>query len=245
MPTASATSTIPSTIPFVPPPRPTQPRCILSNNPYSIQKAHLVPSAQRTWFQANSMIHYGNDRQFVHNDHNMVPMRQDLHTVWDSHLFALVPKRGSFVVHVLTIPDTAISEFATEWHNRPVQEGALDNTGKAYLLAKFAQAVFVLLRPFIAYSAVPRFIVTLETRADDPRHPYEAKEGWVPAFSLSEMYSARGSRNPSASADSRKRPRSQASAHGDEDEEGKWSKVYVCGMSWTSESEEDDSGSNW
>lgn len=80
----------------------------------------------------------------------------------------------------------------------------------------------MLLKPFITYSAVPRFVVTLETPADDPRRPCEAKEGWVPAFTLSEMYGA----------DSRKRSRSQAaSAQGDEDEERRWSKVYVCGMS--------------
>lgn len=235
--TASATPTIPSLAP--PPCRPDQRRCILTNKPYAIQNVHLVPTAQTAWFQSNSMKRYGVDQQFTHNDHNRVPMRHDLHTLWDAYLFALVPKRGSFVVHVLNIPGSAISEFAAEWHNTPVQQGALENTGKAYLFAKFAQAIFTLLKPFVAYSSVSRYVNTLRIRADDPRHPYETKEEWVSAVSLTKMYSGRGSRETSASADGRNSLRSQASSHGDVEEEREWYGIDACGRLCVSDSEDD------
>lgn len=118
-------------------------RCILSSNPYGLQKAHIIPTAQSKWFQANSMKRYGNNQLFIHAEQNKVPMRHDLHKVWDDHIFALVPKRDpsadgqfTYVAHVLNIPKPAIAEFASEWHNMPVQEGALDHTGKAFLFAK-------------------------------------------------------------------------------------------------------------
>lgn len=122
---------------------PAVPRCVLSSNPYGIQKAHIVPVAQSEWFQANNMIRYGNRQVFIDTGQNIVPIRHDLHKLWDDHVFALVPKRAAdghssaFVVHVLNMPNPALNEFASEWHNTPVQEGALDQAGKAFLLAKY------------------------------------------------------------------------------------------------------------
>lgn len=51
-----------------------------------------------------------------------------------------MPKKGQgehkFVVNVLSLSKPAIPEFASEWHNVPVQEGALDGTSGAFLFAK-------------------------------------------------------------------------------------------------------------
>lgn len=127
---------IPSSNPFAPPP---SRRCILSNNAYAMQRAHIVPTAQSNWFQSNNMRRYGDNRQFIHAEQNKVSLRLDLHKLWDDHVFALVPKRGghNFVVHMLGMPSSAACEFANEWHNRPVQEGALDGVEKAFLFAKY------------------------------------------------------------------------------------------------------------
>lgn len=86
----------------------------------------------------NSMRQYGEgNQQFIRAEQNKVPMHHDLHELWDRHIFALVPKRGGgrrdFVIHVLR---PGVDEFASEWHNTSVQEGALDNTEKAFLFAK-------------------------------------------------------------------------------------------------------------
>lgn len=143
-PTTMTTTTTGAKPPsMLPPAVPAVPRCVLTNNPYAIQKTHIVPVAQSKWFQANSMKRYGDQQLFINTEQNMVPIRHDLHKLWDDHVFALVPKRAAdgngsaFVVHVLNMPKPPLNEFANEWHNTPVQKGALDQAGKAFLLAKY------------------------------------------------------------------------------------------------------------
>lgn len=76
----------------------------------------------------------------------------------------------------------------------------------------------MLLKPFIAFSAVPRHIATSSVRADDdPRFPVDAETVWLSASALSQRYSGGGSKSATASVDSRKRSRSQASAQEDGD----------------------------
>jgi hypothetical protein len=125
-------------------PHPTS-RCVLSDNPYATQQAHIVPTAQSKWFRVNSMRRYGDSQQFIHTNKNQVPIRHDLHKLWDDYIFTFVPKQGqggrNFVVHVLSILKPAIIEFASEWHNRPVQEGALGNASGAFLFAKWVTLI--------------------------------------------------------------------------------------------------------
>ncbi|CAN8106115.1 unnamed protein product [Discula destructiva] len=207
------TSAMFSSNPFAPPP---SRRCILSNNGYATQQAHIVPTAQSFWFQINNMKRYGDSRQFIHAAQNRLPLRHDLHKLWDDFVYTLVPKRGgcNFVVHVLGVPSSAASEFAHEWHNTPVQEGALDGVAKAFLFAKFAQAVFMLFKPFVAFAAERRLIATFQTKADDD--PLETTTAWVSASTLSRQYSGGGSRSASTSATgNRKRSQSQISGAGD------------------------------
>ncbi|KUI63042.1 hypothetical protein VP1G_10168 [Cytospora mali] len=221
-PTSMVSTT--STIPLAPPPRPIQQRCVLSNNSWSVHKSHLVSSAQATWFQANSMRRYGDGQRFINDDRNILPMRHDLHTLWDAHIFALVPKQGEFVAHVLTIPKPAVGEFASEWHNMPVQMGALDGVGKAYIFAKFAQAMFMLLKPFVAYSPGSRYVARLQATADE-RQEYRVQKEWISGRTLCDLYSGGGSR--SASATSRKRSHSLASGAAEELGNGEGSRMTV------------------
>ncbi|CAN8105394.1 unnamed protein product [Discula destructiva] len=240
-PSNVATSSDPRVLPLAPPPRPTPSRCILSQKPYGIHQAHIVPKAQSQWFQTNSMRRYGDPQLFIHSENNKVPMRHDLHQLWDANIYALVPKRGGrgFVVHVLQLPKSAISEFADDWHNTPLQKDALYHAGKAFLFAKFAQAVFMLLKPFVAFSAVPRRVATFEARADDdPRWPGETKIAWVSPSKLSSQYGGGGSRSASANAGSRKRSRSQMSAAADEDDD--WYTRNVRARLWSSDLEASD-----
>lgn len=131
--------------PAAPPPPRQAARCVLSDNSYATQKAHIVPVAQSRWFQVNSMRRYGDSQQFINTSKNLVPIRHDLHKLWDDYVFTFVPKRGQgghkFVVNVLSLLKPAISEFASEWHNVPVQEGALDGTSGAFLFAKWVTSI--------------------------------------------------------------------------------------------------------
>lgn len=208
--TETSSSNPPSTFvtPFAPPPMRPISRCILSSDAYAMEKAHIVPTAQSKWFKSNDMIWYGDKTQFIHTEANIVPMRQDLHKLWDDHIFALVPKRGDFVLHVLRTPTLGVGEFARKWHNTPVGAGTLDHAAKAMLFAKFAQAVLMLLKPFIAFSSVDRYVVAVEALAN-PRAPAKMKAAWVSSDALSQQYSGGGSR--SASTSSRKRSQSRIS----------------------------------
>lgn len=93
----------------------------------------------------------------------------------------------------------------------------------------------MLFKPFIAFSAVPRYVTTFQARAEDPRFPAERIPIWVSASDLNQRYSGGGSR--SASADSRKRSRSQISGDGNDEEDDGWYTRNVRSRRWSNESE--------
>lgn len=90
------------------------------------------------------MERYGdlNQSLFICTERNKVYyICHNLHKLWDDYVLTLVPKLSramgyTFAIHVLNVPNLAISEFASEWHYTPVQEGALGNAGQAFLFAK-------------------------------------------------------------------------------------------------------------
>lgn len=190
-------------------------RCILSNHAYAVAQAHIIPAANAAWFQNNNMKRYEEDQlRFINNSRNIIPMRTDLHYMWDKHVMAFFPKRGQFVAHVLTALCAGNQELADEFQNRPVQRGAFEGVAKEYLFAKFAQAVFMLVKPFIAFASVVRYVARLQ--ADD-KMGSETRNEWMSRESLRNLYGGCGSRRASASpSSSRKRSRSAASVN-DED----------------------------
>ncbi|KAH8744081.1 hypothetical protein F5883DRAFT_591009 [Diaporthe sp. PMI_573] len=202
-------------------PRPNFSRCVLSNYDYSITRAHIVPSANITWFQVNNMKRYEDEQhtmRFIHNTRNKITIRADLHNMWDAHMFAFVPKRGGqYIAHVLTAPTPGSREFAAKWHNRLIQRNAFECVAKQYIFAKFAQAVFMLLKPFIAFSPTEKYVARL--RAGN-RH--EVQREWLSETALRDLYSGGGSRKASESPSSRKRSRSQTSANDEEEDDSGW-----------------------
>ncbi|POS71692.1 hypothetical protein DHEL01_v209912 [Diaporthe helianthi] len=200
---------LPTPIPMAPPPIPGQTirRCILSNTSYPLHKAHIIPLAHQRWFGNSGMAMYGLGSGLIDNDANALHMRHDLHFVWDAHIFALVPKEDYYTVHVLHIPQTAVLEFAALWHNVPVRSEELRQS-EAFMFAKFAQAIFMLLKPFIVQSATSRYVARLQVSPDDLRNAPKVQQEWIPGSSLWDLYGGGGSRSASAS---RKRSHSKAS----------------------------------
>lgn len=216
-------------------------RCVLSNQAYSTSKAHLVHSANSKWFRINSMRRYEDEQQsrrFIHNPRNIIPIRYDLHAILDAHAFVFVPKRGQFVAHVVTATTPGTRELAADWQNRPVQCNAFESVGKQYIFAKFAQAVFMLLKPFVAYSPTGRYVARLQaTAGQEDKH--EVRKEWLSGKSLEDLYSGGGSRKASASpSSSRKRSRSQASANNEKEWEWAWKTAHAS--VWA-----DGSGDEW
>ncbi|KAH8749210.1 hypothetical protein F5883DRAFT_232378 [Diaporthe sp. PMI_573] len=224
-------------------------RCVLSNYDYSITKAHLVPSANINWFRINSMRLYEDKQQsmrFIHNTRNILTIRADLHTMWDTHTFTLVPKQGRFVAHVLTALTPGGREFAAEWHNRPTQRNALEGVAKQYMFAKFAQAIFMLLKPFVAFAPLRRYVARLRAKAaeeqDGEEQEFEVQREWLSGAALQDLYSGGGSRRASESPSSRKRSRSETSADDDEDDdESEWPpQQSIRANLWAEESDEEE-----
>lgn len=155
---ALATNPEPSSMAPPPPPTPSNiERCILSSHAFGGTNSHIIPSAQSDWFANNSMVVYNKKvGRSVHDERNIVRMRQDLHNHWDAFDFALVPKRrGStnvFVAHVLKTSEPELIELASYLHNTPVRDCAIDGAAKAFLLAKSAppsiHSVAILLTSF-------------------------------------------------------------------------------------------------
>ncbi|KAK1827133.1 hypothetical protein QBC39DRAFT_183271 [Podospora conica] len=115
--------------------------CLVTRTASPLEKAHIIPAAQQQWWKDNHMNNYATrpaDAHFTHYRENIIRLRQDVHTLWDAHRIALVPKQGAWVVHVL-FNDTT-NELQALYHNQQLQPVA--GVAREYLLARFAMAVF-------------------------------------------------------------------------------------------------------
>jgi hypothetical protein len=163
------------------------------------------------------MQNCGSGNHSINHISNRMTIRHDLHQIWDSYKFILVPKRGRFVVHVLFAAEAEDCEFAAAWHNKSVNTHELLGKPEEYLFAKFAQAIFMLLKPFIT-SFVRRRVARLQTNldAEGREESFVVNTQWLSGAQLEDAYSGGGSRSASASSN-KKRSRSQQA---DTDESG-------------------------
>lgn len=187
-------------------------RCIVTQASGVIQGAHLVPGADREWFERNVMSQYGTHHD-VDQSANDIDLRSDIHLAFDEHWFAIVPKAGSYAVHLLTAAKISTREFAESFHNRPVLPdapipGEAREVPREFLYARFARAVLLLLKPFVAQSAVSRRVARYRVQppspsgAEDQIGPRIYVE-WLSSDELHRQYGGGGTR--SASPSKRKR----------------------------------------
>ena len=107
--------------------------CRITDATWGVQKAHVVPDQVSAWWDREQLDQYVLTERFTQRPidaaANLMPMRSDLHTVFDAKAFAIVPKRDSrstdtargdlsLVVHIINpIPDPY---FQQTFHNRKV-----------------------------------------------------------------------------------------------------------------------------
>ncbi|KAI1506156.1 hypothetical protein F5X99DRAFT_125831 [Biscogniauxia marginata] len=207
-------------------------RCIITQASGLIEAVHLIPDAEREWFERNAMSQYG-----VHHDVdqsiNKIDLRSDIRKAFDDHWFTVVPKAGSYAVHLLVATKISTREFAEHFHNRPVLQQAPTTTGlprdvpREFLYARFARAVLLLLKPFVAQSAVSRRVARYRVQSQG-RPGGEAEAGgngprihveWLSSEELRRQYDGGGTR--SASPSKRKRgqgPEQENNNDSDEEE---------------------------
>ncbi|KAI0818315.1 hypothetical protein GGR55DRAFT_70592 [Xylaria sp. FL0064] len=119
--------------------------------------AHLVPSANISWFDRNRMSRYCSNpipsggRSGIDDDQNGMLLRRDLHWLFDASRFVLVPKYRNdgagdgddddepvLVAHVLQ--PGAAAELLHLYHNRALQSPLL--VAMPLLFARFALSIF-------------------------------------------------------------------------------------------------------
>jgi hypothetical protein len=139
------------------------------------EAAHLCPRAEREWFKTNGMDVYNtNDRlpenAITDDGSNALLLRSDLHSDMDDCKFVFVPKCKNWVVHTLTVTN----ELGRLYHN--VASHDISGVSPAFLLTRFAWAIFPLLRGFLA-KGVRRHLIRAKSVEGNIRWVTEMVDG--------------------------------------------------------------------
>ncbi|KAI0412565.1 hypothetical protein F5X98DRAFT_318628 [Xylaria grammica] len=189
--------------------------------------AHIVPAAHEGWWQSNAMfLHTARPDQSMNTDcpENALLLRRDVHKLWDMHKFALVPKQGRWVVHVLDYGRTA--ELQDNYHNLELQP--LQDVRPEFLLARFALSILSEMAIFVR-QPLPRAVVMVQGGSG------EAK---VRSLSGKDCYALFGRPSKNRSQSPKKRSRSAATQDeddeqrcesvDDEDAHAAWNREQLC-----------------
>ncbi|KAI8960864.1 hypothetical protein F5Y11DRAFT_328362 [Daldinia sp. FL1419] len=139
--------------------------CRVTGHLNALDMAHIVPEACGLWFRANFMREYASSST-VHNNAlndtpNRVPLRTDIHRLWDKSNLAIVPKPNpkpenapkneltaprtyTLATHVLRPPgksDDGNLELIQFYHN--LKTYSFIGNPIEYLFARFAWSLFV------------------------------------------------------------------------------------------------------
>ena len=142
-------------------------RCQITAYREGTEHAHLVPTSETFWFERNQMARYTRASSIT-DPRNLFLLRSDLHSIFDSKKFAVVPKRSIpnkdkplLVVHSFVA--TADSEITQLYHNVSLQ--TLSGIAKEFLFARFSWTIFPLLCIFLN-RGVPRALLVREEQGN-------------------------------------------------------------------------------
>lgn len=122
--------------------------CLMTGSRDCVERAHLCPKSQSSWYEANGMDHYNENRNLAGDSvtddiSNAIALRSDIHTLFDSGSFVIVPKELRWVAHFCRFTNT----IGSLYHNTPL-EMALD-VSPEHLLVRFAWTVFPYVKKFM------------------------------------------------------------------------------------------------
>lgn len=133
--------------------------CRVTNYTSGTERAHLVPRAEDAWFQTNAMYQYVGQADFATDDpRNCILLRSDVHTLFDQRKLAVVPKRNTWVVHVVVGDGIPTEELAVLYHNVELQP--LQGVSLQCMFARFAWTILGL-SPMFLWANVSRKLVVL------------------------------------------------------------------------------------
>ncbi|KLU86319.1 hypothetical protein MAPG_05333 [Magnaporthiopsis poae ATCC 64411] len=129
------------------------PFCVATKYAHGVDVIHLVPTAEREWWSQNRMDLYGNQEALYYSSSgqdtpaNLLPLRTDLHRVFDERQLCFVPKeveeddstkRLRLLIHVVV--RCRGGEIGGLWHNRSLH-GVPPGLSKQCLFARFAYTI--------------------------------------------------------------------------------------------------------
>jgi hypothetical protein len=113
-----------------------------------VEDAHLVPSAERQWFNNNMSVYIDSTRADKLKDpDNTIRLRSDLHTIFDAKRFTIVPIERRLVVYCM---NTKLGSQAQRLYHG-VELHRIRDSGYLiqFLFARFAYTIFERLRAFL------------------------------------------------------------------------------------------------
>ncbi len=180
--------------------------CKVSAHSTSTEVAHLIPTHESTWFNANGMWQFNNNTtldatNLLRDPNNALLLRADIHKAFDDRKFCLFPKdEEGFVVHVLQ----SAADLRLLYHNTRV---TIPQCEVNYVFARFAWAIFPSVSGFLRSTQKSRLVVQWVAAAE------EWIETEVAASSLAQRSVASRSNSPTK----RSRMASSIDEHVEED----------------------------
>ncbi|KAL7893257.1 hypothetical protein HDV63DRAFT_387472 [Trichoderma sp. SZMC 28014] len=107
---------------------------------------------------------------------NAILLRRDLHKMWDDHYFAIVPKKGKWVIHLFR--NISPNELESQYHNLELQ--SLSGVARHFFFCRFALAIFS--KSTFLNQNVSRKLVTLDSEgtAQERSVPAAVYQKWFP-----------------------------------------------------------------
>ncbi|KAI9651428.1 MAG: hypothetical protein M1829_003011 [Trizodia sp. TS-e1964] len=120
-------------------------------------RAHLVPAAEKDWFEANGMDDYNFNQQlsgkYITDDVcNAMALRADIHLAFDDKKFCIVLKESKWVVQFLG----QTARLGNKYHNTSIH---LLDVSARFLYARFAWTIFPLLSGFLKRQSARELLV--------------------------------------------------------------------------------------
>ncbi|KAL9029980.1 MAG: hypothetical protein Q9196_001846 [Gyalolechia fulgens] len=139
--------------------------CQITGDRDHLEHAHLCPKEEVQWFQTNSMTAYNTNlaltgTYLLDDVANAVALRPDIHKEFDQAGYVFVQKQEKWTVHFLR----PTYNLGRAYHNIPVD--LKSQVSPEFLLARFAWAIFPLVRLFL-HGGLRRALYLCASQDDD------------------------------------------------------------------------------
>ena len=139
--------------------------CRITDKYLACDTAHIVPTSEKSWFADNEMDQYGElggrtGQDVADCSSNLIQLRRDVHYLWDSFYFSIIPKKTPKDDGIITWRTHSMSEhleILEDIHNKTTQP--LSGRRVEYLFARFAWDLFPKIFGFLQSSQQRRLAV--------------------------------------------------------------------------------------